>query len=221
MAIVITSNATYFRLNDTSYAKIYQPLKQGSENIGIINVNDTRQKLISVHYSEFVIDGNTYGSQSSTIEALLDVVYELNGTELVAGEAQNTTTVSFNNIYGGFINSPASPITTSTITFDLTSAKNGGVVEAYYEGNILTKDSFIGGTIISFSNGGQVANELCFIWVVYDKGNNVFFVNIKADWTGATSVTNPPLVPSLSLSEYTFGAIPPLAPSLSLSEYTI
>lgn len=76
MVIINTINEKYFSLNGVNYAKIYQPLKQGNENIGIYNVYDTEQQLVgSTHYSEFEIDGSTFSSQSSAIAAMLPIVF--------------------------------------------------------------------------------------------------------------------------------------------------
>lgn len=77
MIIVNTISEKYFSLNGLNFAKIYQPLKQGSENIGIYNVNDTRQQLLqSTSYSDISVNGVVYSSQAETIERLLEVIYE-------------------------------------------------------------------------------------------------------------------------------------------------
>ncbi len=77
MAVIINNiDDKYFELNGTRYAKIYQPLKQGVSAIGIYNVNDTRQQLVSsTVFSEFQIDGVVYASQALVIEVLLPVLY--------------------------------------------------------------------------------------------------------------------------------------------------
>lgn len=76
MIIIATVSDKYFTLNGVQYAKIYQPLKQGVSAIGIYNTKDTRQQLISsTLFSDYEIDGVTYGTQEETIAALLPVIY--------------------------------------------------------------------------------------------------------------------------------------------------
>jgi hypothetical protein len=77
MNTITTISEKYFSLNGINFAKIYQPLKQGSENIGIYNIYDLRQQLLSsTRFDEIEIDGIVYGSQSETLANLLSVVYE-------------------------------------------------------------------------------------------------------------------------------------------------
>lgn len=81
MIIIENISDIYFTLNGITFPKIYQPLKQGSDSIGIYNIYNTRQQLQnSTSYSEFEIDGISYVSQAQTIEALLNVVYLYEGT---------------------------------------------------------------------------------------------------------------------------------------------
>jgi len=76
MNIITTISEKYFELNGIQFAKIYQPLKQGVSAIGIYNTKDNSQQLISsTVFSDFEIDGVTYGTQSETIAALLPVIY--------------------------------------------------------------------------------------------------------------------------------------------------
>lgn len=76
MTIINTVSEKYFSLNGINFAKIYQPLKQGSENIGIYNVKDSRHQILqSTRFNEIQIDGVTYGSQAETIAQLLNVIF--------------------------------------------------------------------------------------------------------------------------------------------------
>ena len=79
MAVIINSNIDgTFMLNGTPYAKIYQPLKIGIWDIGIYNINDTRQRILGqTEYTEFVINGNTYATQELTMVALIPVILKL------------------------------------------------------------------------------------------------------------------------------------------------
>lgn len=81
MIVITTISDKYFELNGTRYARIYEPLKQGAENIGLYNIYDTKNQLqSSVHFSEYEVDGSTYGTQALTVAALLDVVYSQQGS---------------------------------------------------------------------------------------------------------------------------------------------
>ena len=141
--------------------------------------------------------------------------------EFVSESDNKTGTITFDKGNGYYINSPTSPVTTTPIVLSKTDAVKGGFVGVYYKGAVLTYTDFSpSGDIILFNDGGMVANELCMIWINYDLTNDVFGVSIQTGAIGVTPTVNPPLAPSLSLSQYAFGATPPLEPSLSLSQYT-
>jgi len=89
----------------------------------------------------------------------------------------------FNKATGNYVNSPLSPWTSSTIPLVLTNAVNGGISSIWYKGAVLTKSSFTGGTIVMFS-GVNVLNELCRVFIDYDKINSAFSVNIQTGFTG-------------------------------------
>jgi len=77
MIILTTVSEKYFNLNGIQYAKIYQPLAQGIEDIGIYNIYDTRQQLQnSEKYDQYQVDTIVYGNQADAIAAILDVVYQ-------------------------------------------------------------------------------------------------------------------------------------------------
>lgn len=76
MQVITTVSDKYFTLNGTQYAKIYQPLKSGSEGIAIHNVYDTRLKILGpVKYDEFQINGVVYGNQLDAVSAILSAVF--------------------------------------------------------------------------------------------------------------------------------------------------
>lgn len=76
MILINTVDEKYFTLDGVQFARIYQPLAQGSQAIGLYNKFDTKQQLKnSTKYDEFLIDGVAFGSQEETIAALLDVIY--------------------------------------------------------------------------------------------------------------------------------------------------
>lgn len=93
MIIINTVDDRYFSLNGVNYAKIYQPLKQGEESIGIYNTMDTRQQLVnSTAFNEFTIDGVIPLSQADAIAALLPLIYLEDATfEIVQNITENIT----------------------------------------------------------------------------------------------------------------------------------
>ena len=97
MAITITTvSSSRFSMNGTQYAKIYQPLKQGLTGIGLYNKFDTDQQLLgTTHYSEFIIDSVTYGSQALTIAALLPVILNVAGGTLTGTTILSTGLAAF------------------------------------------------------------------------------------------------------------------------------
>ncbi len=111
---------------------------------------------------------------------------------------------SFEKVGGDYVNSPSSPWTLSTIPLILTNAVNGGISSIWYKGPVLTKASFTGGTIVMFS-GVNVLNELCRVFIDYDKANLAFSVNIQTGFTGdlpsGVTETSPVLVITDPLTE--------------------
>ena len=76
MVSIVNISEKHFDLDGIRFAKIYQPLKQGLNNIGIYSIYDTRRQIVnSTKYDEFSIDGTTYGNQADTISAILDIVW--------------------------------------------------------------------------------------------------------------------------------------------------
>lgn len=76
MVIINTVSDNYFSFNGINYAKIYQPLEQGTDYLGLYNIYETGQQLLSsTKYDQFEIDGASYASSAEVISQLLDVVY--------------------------------------------------------------------------------------------------------------------------------------------------
>jgi len=90
---------------------------------------------------------------------------------------------SFNKATGSYINDPNVPYTASVIPLDTTISVRGGISAIWYKGGVLTKSSFTNGIIVMFS-GVNIANELCRVFIDYDKTNNSFSVNIQTGFTG-------------------------------------
>lgn len=103
MIIINTVSDKYFELNGVQYAKIYQPLKQGAEDISIVNIYESGFKIpdSSGSYTEFIIDGVVYGSQPEAISALLRVVFELKlSSEIESSIEQKTDKGSYGGTTG-------------------------------------------------------------------------------------------------------------------------
>lgn len=95
--IRIKSESTkYFSIDEIFYAKIYQPLKKGSESIGLHNVFDTRQDIFGVQdYGNIEIEGTVYSNQADSIAAILAVTFNLGvaGGDGTTGEGISITDV--------------------------------------------------------------------------------------------------------------------------------
>jgi|GEM_PF-1903294 len=76
MAVIINSTGdNTFSLNNTTYAKIFQPLKLGLENIAIYNKYDTKQQILgSTRYDEVSLNGQTYNNQDELLTALVNSI---------------------------------------------------------------------------------------------------------------------------------------------------
>ena len=100
-----------------------------------------------------------------------------------------TGVTDFERSSGAYVSSPTSPITSGPIPLVKTNSVNGAFSVIWYKGAVLSYTDFTGGDVKIF-NGVNVANELCRIFVDYDKGNNVFSVGIQTGDTGITPATN-------------------------------
>lgn len=93
MVIINTIDDKYFTLNGIEFAKIYQPLAQGTDAIGIFSVFDTRQSLMnSTKFDEFSIDSVVYGTQAEAMAAMLIVIYSIisaSDVSLLEGRVDN------------------------------------------------------------------------------------------------------------------------------------
>jgi hypothetical protein len=95
--VLITSIGTdYFEVNGKRFAKIYQPLHQGSESVGIYNIHETAQRALnSTKYDEFNINGvDNFADKEAVVAALLPVVYRFNG------EVTGTSVIQWGAIIG-------------------------------------------------------------------------------------------------------------------------
>lgn len=83
MVTINSINDDYFEIEGIRYAKIYQPLKQGSESLLITNIYDTKLILLGpVSYSDLLINGEIATSLNSCISALLEVIYSTKLSDL-------------------------------------------------------------------------------------------------------------------------------------------
>ena len=109
----------YFELDGINYPKIYQTLEQGSSTIGIYNIFDTRQQLVSsTSYDKYIIDGIVYTTQEKAITALLDVVYS------TAAEIAQTIIKNYNTENNLF-----QTVENNTYTGTVTNAPDGEDLE--------------------------------------------------------------------------------------------
>lgn len=94
-----------------------------------------------------------------------------------------TGDAKFDSPVGNFGESPTTPRTVASIPLNKTNALSAGTCGIYFKGAVLNKNNFSGGSIVLFS-GVNTINELCLIWIIYDKPNNCFHVNIQTGFTG-------------------------------------
>lgn len=87
MAIIINSvGKDKFNLNGKTYARIFQPLAIGLTHVALYNTYDTRLQIsASKHFSEYVVNGTTYNSQTTLIQGLLNVVFVTNSSNNSGG----------------------------------------------------------------------------------------------------------------------------------------
>lgn len=97
----------------------------------------------------------------------------------------------FTKATGVYVNAPNSPWISPTIPLILTDAINGGITSIWYKGSVLTKANFTGGVVTMFS-GVNILDELCRIFIDYDRENGCFGINIQTGFTGDLPPTNAP-----------------------------
>lgn len=182
MAIIInTVNSEYFTLNNTRYAKIYQPLKSGINNLGIYNVNDTKQQLLSsTHYSEFVIDSISYSSQTDTIIALLPVIYLGNDSFITSG---GTISGDFLPLSGGTMTGDILMNNTNDIDFDI-SGKISPIVGGLLIGDVGGDDTIV--KLIGFGGTGTVSIGDGEIFITGQTESNSYFQGTRFFSTEST-----------------------------------
>ena len=146
----------------------------GSVTIFVISGSDTIYSKIDIPITIPAYDSTPTSGSTNAVES---------GGVLNFYKVGNTQTVKFENAIGSFVSTPQSPITTNTISVDLTNSINGAPICIYYKGNVLTKNSFTG-AIVTFFNGVNVLNELCEIWMIYNNVSNSLSVNINSGFTG-------------------------------------
>lgn len=135
---------------------------------------------------------STWNELITQINAILDNFALSVGEDVVSSNVSGTT--DFTKATGVYINSPNNPWMSGSIPLTLSNSVKGGIACIYYKGPVLTKDSFTGGVITMFA-GVNVVNELCRVFIDYDKTNGCFGVNIQTGFTGdlpsGTTETSP------------------------------
>ena len=135
-------------------------------------------------------------------------------------EASNVTGTATFTKPATWVASPTVPVTT-TIQLSTAGAVSGAVAAVYFKGTSL---AFSGGTVV-VQSGSIVANELCLVWIVYDKASNSFHVNVQSGATGSVptpTVDVPDAPTALILTEGNTAVSVPDAPTaLILTEGTV
>lgn len=103
------------------------------------------------------------------------------GEDVVSGNVVDVT--DFSKAPGTYINSPNQPWTSGTIPLDTTGSVRGGIAAIWYKGPVLTKASFTGGVVTMFS-GVNALDQLCRVFIDYDKDSDCFGINIQTGFTG-------------------------------------
>lgn len=121
-------------------------------------------------------EGNTgEGLTTEQAQAIIDNTEAL-GVLSAGSTNSNSEVITLDNLNGTWIGSTSSPKT--SITFDLTNAVNGAVSVVYYKAETL--DIQHNGTLI-INKSLFSADELCVVWLIYDKGSNTIHVNVQKD----------------------------------------
>ena len=99
-----------------------------------------------------------------------------------------TGSAVFKKPNGDFIGSDIAPLT-GAIPIDLTAAINGGFCGIYYSGPVINSLSYFTGATKVFLSGVNVLDELCIIWLVYNKTNDLIIATIQTGtFLGAAAV---------------------------------
>jgi hypothetical protein len=127
------------------------------------------------------------------ITSFSDLITQINNTlqnfsaavGLDVTSANDSGATDFTKAMGTFINSPSTPWTSGTIPLNTTGAVRGGMCAVWYEGPVLSSSSFTGGSVVLIT-GENTLNELCLVFIMYDRTNAAFTVNIQGGATGTT-----------------------------------
>lgn len=133
--------------------------------------------------------------------------------------AVSATTATFKTPAGTWVGTPLNPLT-SVITLSTTEAVNGGIAAVYYKG--ASEPTFSGGTVV-LKSGTIVENELCLVWIIYDKTNNSFHVNIQSGATGSTPPGNTPTAtaPVITVTNPVAGTPSATAPVITVTDPSV
>jgi hypothetical protein len=191
MVIINTITDKDFELNGIPFAKIYQPLKSGSEGIAIYSIYDTRQQIQnSIRYDQYQIDGVVYGSQTLTMAAILDVVISVISdfdiqllqnrvSELEAVNSETRISNLENNqitgveTYAEFSNLPATGtlLTSYKVTNDTVSSSNNGYY--HWDGAAYIKDAALVETVFDITNNSDAGSMKAIgDWVLDETNKN-------------------------------------------------
>ncbi|MCK5788108.1 MAG: hypothetical protein KAH32_03870, partial [Chlamydiia bacterium] len=116
------------------------------------------------------------------MEQLVTKINELTTFIRDMASSNDTGIVSFDNIYGTWVNSPSAPVTTA-IQYTLADAKNGAVAGVYYQATdlvITDPDS----RIVMLTTDAFESDVLCIVWFAFDEGTGGINVNVQTGDTG-------------------------------------
>lgn len=89
------SGDKYFTINNKKFARIYQAIESGSNEIAVYNINDTRQQILgATHYADILVNGAYLNSQDELIQTLIPILYN-DATEVQPDETPLITDTVF------------------------------------------------------------------------------------------------------------------------------
>jgi hypothetical protein len=100
MQVFQNSTLGSFTLNNKKYVKNFLVLKAGAENVAVYNAFDSKLQLLpSTHYSEIIVNGMVYNSQTELMSALAPLLFvkqivdssTLSGVTSVNGQTGDVT----------------------------------------------------------------------------------------------------------------------------------
>lgn len=153
---------------------------------------------------------STWNELIADLNSVLDNFAKNVGEDVVSGNVQGVT--DFTKATGTYVNSPTTPWTTTPIPLATGGAVKGGISAIWFKGPVLTKNSFVSGSVTMFS-GQNVNNELCRIFIDYDADSGAFSVNIQTGFTGDLPTLGPDETPPAQMTITTIAGEDTISPA--------